>query len=106
MIEARKLDRLVLIQRRSRSINEAGAEATSWLTIAEAYAQRLEAGSRELTRAYGQVEEGQAVWRIRFVEGVTTSHRLLVDEGALDIVEVRELGRRVGLELRTRATKK
>lgn len=104
-ITAWKLDRIVTLERLSRRVDDYGAEAETWATVATLRAQRLEAGSRELVRAYGQVEEGEAVFRTRYIPGVTTADRLVYHGQALELVEVIELGRRNGLDLRTRTVR-
>lgn len=102
MIDARKLDRLVVVERLSRTVDDYGAEAETWAPIATLAAQRLEAGSRELVRAYGTIEEGEAVFRVRYLAGLTTADRVVVDGQPLDLVAVNELGRRQALDLRAR----
>lgn len=102
MIDARKLDRTITIERQTRTLDEFRAEVTAWAPVATLAAQRLENGSREFVRAYGQAEEGAALFRTRFVAGITTADRIVFDGLPLDIVEVSELGRREGLRLRTR----
>lgn len=105
MTDARKLDRTITIERLSRTVDDYGAEAETWALVATLRAQRLENGSREFVRAYGQAEEGVAVFRTRYVAGITTSDRIVFEDEALELVEVVELGRRIGLDLRTRTLK-
>lgn len=102
MIDARKLDRTITLERMSRSVDDYGTPAEAWVPVATMRAQRLEAGSRELVRAYGQIAEGEAVFRVRYLPGVTTADRLMFEDQALELVEVNELGRREALDLRTR----
>jgi head-tail adaptor len=40
------------------------------------------------------------IFRIRYLAGVTTAHRIVFGDIRFDIVEVKELGRRKALELR------
>jgi SPP1 family predicted phage head-tail adaptor len=104
-LHARQLDRTVTIERLSRTVDDYGAEAEAWAPVATLRAQRVENGSREFVRAYGQAEEGTAVFRTRFASGITTADRLVFEGDALELVEVREIGRRASLELRTRTLK-
>jgi SPP1 family predicted phage head-tail adaptor len=103
--DARKFDRTITVERRTVSIDDYGAEAETWATVATLRAQRVENGSREFVRAYGQATEGTAVFRTRHIAGITTTDRILFEGEALELVEVRELGRRQGLELRTQTQK-
>lgn len=105
MIDARKHDRIITIERLSSTVGKYGVEAEAWTPVATLRAQRLENGSREFVRAYGQAEEGSAVFRTRYVAEITTADRIVFEGEALELVEVVELGRRVGLDLRTRTLK-
>ena len=102
MIDARTLDRTIRLERRTDAFDDYGTPTEAWAPLATLAARRLEATSREFFRSYGQAVEGEAVFRIRYVAGITASDRIVFDGAALELVEVRELGRREGLELRTR----
>lgn len=102
MIDARKLDRTITIERLTRTLDEFRAEVETWAPLATLAAQRIENGTREFVRAYGQAEEGAALFRTRYVAGITTADRIVFEGAALELVEVAELGRREGLSLRTR----
>lgn len=105
MIDARKLDRTITIERAARTVDDYGAEAEAWSVLATMHAQRLENGSREFVRAYGQAIEGEAVFRVRFFDGITTADRIVFEGEALELVGIVELGRRAGLDLRTKTLK-
>ena len=105
MIDARKLDRTITIERHTTGLNADREPVETWAPMATLAAQRLENGSREFRRAYGVAEEGEAVFRVRFVAGITTADRIVFEGEPLDVVEVVELGRRAGLDLRTRTPK-
>lgn len=102
MIDARKLDRTITLERRTEALDDFGTPTEAWAPIATLAAQRLTNGSREFVRAYGQAEEGEAVFRVRFVAGITTADRVTYEGEELELVEIVELGRRAGLDLRTR----
>ena len=105
MIDARKLDRTITVERRATTLNVDREEVTGWTPIATVAAQRLENGSREFVRAYGQAEEGSAVFRVRYLAGITPADRVVFDGEALELVEIVELGRREALDLRTKTLK-
>ena len=103
-INAKRLDRTIVIRRRVEVLDARGTPLNdqSWVPVATLRAQRLENGSREFVRAYGQATEGEAVFRVRYVAGITTADRILFEGEELELVEVVELGRRSGLDLRTK----
>lgn len=105
MIDARKLDRSITVERRTSTLNADREEVTAWSPVAALAAQRLENGSREFVRAYGEAEEGSAVFRIRFTPGITVADRIVFDGEALELVEVVELGRRSGMDLRAKVAR-
>lgn len=105
MIDARKLDRSVTVERRTETLDDFGTPVEAWAPVATLAAQRLENGSREFVRAYGEAEEGSAVFRIRFTPGITVADRIVFDGEALELVEVVELGRRSGMDLRAKVVR-
>lgn len=60
MIDARKLDRTITIERLTRILDEYRAEVETWAPVATLAAQRIENGTREFVRAYGQVKRSPA----------------------------------------------
>lgn len=63
-------------------------------------AQILQQSTEEYLRGYGEGENTAIIFRIRFLDGVTTDHRIGYAGRVFNIREVKEIGRRVGLELR------
>ena len=102
-MDSRKLDRVIVVERKTDTLDDFGTPVEGLAPITTLRAQRLENGSREFVRAYGQAEEGSAVFRIRWFDGITTSDRVLFDGEPFDLVEIVELGRRQGLDLRVKS---
>jgi hypothetical protein len=48
----------------------------------------------------GIAAESILVFRIRYIEGVTPADRIVSSDRVFDVKEIKELGRRRGLELR------
>jgi len=63
-------------------------------------AQILQQSTEEYLRGYGEGANTAIIFRIRFLVGVTTDHRIGYAGRIFNIREVKEIGRRVGLELR------
>jgi SPP1 family predicted phage head-tail adaptor len=63
-------------------------------------AQIIQASTEEYLRGYGEGENTAIIFRTYFVDGVTTDDRIGYAGRVFNIREVKEIGRRVGLELR------
>lgn len=59
---------------------------------------------REFFAAQTVMASRRVVFRIRFVAGLTVRNRVVYEDITHNIVEVREIGRRKGLELHTEAS--
>lgn len=68
-------------------------------------AQIIQASTEEYLRGYGEGENTSIVFRIRFLAGVTTDGRIKFNGEHFNIREVKEIGRRVGLDLRCEAVR-
>jgi SPP1 family predicted phage head-tail adaptor len=86
------------------AVNDYGTVAPSWSAMATVRAQVIEANTEEFIRAFGASDETVIVFRTRFLADVTTSHRVHYRGANYDIKQVKEIGRRKGLELRAVAT--
>jgi len=95
------LDRKVTIQRRGFVQTETGEIVQGWTDLATVYAEVRQRSGREFFVAGGTGAERLVVFFIRFFPGLTVSDRVSYDGLAHDIEEVREIGRRDGIELHT-----
>lgn len=100
-MRAGKLDRQITIERSTEALNDHGTSAETWTPIAAVRAQLVEASTEEFRRAYGTSSDTVTIFRIRFVDGVTLGDRVAYGEQHHNIKEIKEIGRRRGLELRT-----
>lgn len=111
-MRAGDLDRRVTIQSRVETQDEFGQPIITWPTVGTFWAQVQQQSGREFFAAQQTVSERRTVFRLRWLEGVTVTHRVLYPaEGdgspppepeanaIYNINEVRELGRGEGLEL-------
>jgi len=102
-VRAGKLDRAITINRVTQVIDNYGNPVDTWTTVATLRAQLIQASTEEFLRDYGASSETAIVFRTRYVAGVTLADRVTYDGVEHNIIEVKEIGRRRGLELRTRA---
>ncbi|MFC2967715.1 phage head closure protein [Acidimangrovimonas pyrenivorans] len=104
MIRAGKLDRQIIIEREAETVAASGAVSKTWAPIATVRAELVQRSADEYLAGFGEADAGGAVFRIRYLAGITPADRVICDGVAYDIDEIAELGRRRALELRcTRA---
>lgn len=99
-MKAGKLDRLILLQRSTSTNDDLGSVVQSWAPVATLRAQLIQSSTTEFLQGAGTQGEAVAVFRTRWLDGVMVRDRVLHEGIAHDIKEVKELGRRAGLELR------
>jgi SPP1 family predicted phage head-tail adaptor len=100
-MRAGKLDRTIRIDRyNATSVDDYGTPGDSWEVLATLRAQVVQASTDEFIRSQGAVVETVIIFRTRFLSGVTTADRIHYQDGDFNIKEVKEIGRREGLELR------
>ncbi len=100
MIKAGKLDRQITIERQAETVAASGSVSKTWTTVATVRAELVQLAAEEYLAGFGEADTGGAVFRIRYLEGITTADRVTFDGATYDIEEIAELGRKRGLELR------
>lgn len=101
MIRAGKLDRQITIERQTETVAVSGAVSKDWAVTATVRAELVQQSAEEFLSGFGEADKGGAVFRIRYMAGITTADRVGYDGAVYDINEVTELGRRRALELHT-----
>lgn len=96
-----KLDRVITVQSSEYIPDDYGNGEYVWTDLYVLRAQVIQSTTEEYLRAYGETEETAIIFRTRFAEGINTAHRILYDGHEHNIKEIKELGRRRGLEIRT-----
>lgn len=100
MIKAGKLDRQITIMREAETVAASGAVSKAWAPVATIRAELVQRSADEYLAGFGEADAGGAVFRVRYLAGITTADRVTFEGVTYDIDEVAELGRRRGLELR------
>ena len=103
MMRAGNLTKTIQLQRSAQTVDEYGTPSEGWATIATVRAQLIQSTTEEFLRSYGTTSEAAMVFRIRHMAGIAPTDRVLFDGTAYDLKEVKELGRREGLDLRCTA---
>lgn len=100
MIKAGKLDRQITIERQAETVAASGSVSKTWAALATVRAELVQLAAEEYLAGFGEADTGGAVFRIRYLAGITTADRVTFDATTYDIEEIAELGRKRGLELR------
>jgi SPP1 family predicted phage head-tail adaptor len=99
-MRAGTLDRTITVQTFTETVDDYGTPTQGWAYFATLRAQLVEASTDEFLRGYGESETTVAVFRTRWRDGVTPQMRIVYAGKPLNIREIKEIGRRRGLELR------
>jgi SPP1 family predicted phage head-tail adaptor len=100
------MDRRITIQRATASRDEFNEPVNLWLTLATVWASYEPLSDGEAFRASETLAEASARFVVRYsttLAGLDPKDRLTFDGGTWQIVRVKEIGRREGLEITTKA---
>ena len=103
-MRAGRLDTTLTIERFTYEPGEYGEPIYTWTTLATPRAQVVDTSTEEFIRAYGASSETVAVFRVRFIDGLTLADRVIANGIIHDLKDIKPIGRRRGLELRCVAT--
>lgn len=97
-MRAGSLDRLIEIQVATVTYDEYRNQSTAWATLVSLRAQLI---NRLIDSREGQnaTTDSTVSFRTYFYPGVTLDHRVVFEGQAYSIKSLKELGRRVGLEI-------
>lgn len=103
-MRAGDIDRRITIERFTQTQAPDGSPIETWAPLGTVWAKVDQQGGREFFATAQEVSERKVVFRIRWIEGLTVLDRVMCDGAEHDIVEVRRLGRKEGVELHCTAT--
>lgn len=105
-MRAGKLDRTITIKRLGAWLDDGYGNLAPGpsVVLATCRAQVIQASTEEFMRSWGASTETAVVFRTRHVDGVSPADTVTADGDTFDIIEVKPLGRRRGLELRCKRT--
>ncbi|WP_242217272.1 phage head closure protein [Shinella zoogloeoides] len=99
-MRAGKLDKTITIERRGEIVDDFGTVTEGWASLATVRAQVIQQGTEEFLQNAGTDAQTAIVFRIRRLSDLTTADRVSYGGRAFDVKEIKELGRRGGLDLR------
>lgn len=100
-MRAGSLDRKIVVERYSLDGDDGyGNPAPQWAPWITVRAQIVQSSSEEFFLAGGLTEQVGILFRVRFVDSLSTADRIAYNGMLFNIKEVKEIGRRRGLEIR------
>lgn len=99
-MRAGKLDKSITIERSAAVIDDYGVPSEGWTTLTTVRAQVIQSSTEEFLKGYGETSETAIIFRIRHMGGLTLADRVTYEGRPHDLKEIKELGRRAGLDLR------
>lgn len=100
-MRAGALDRRVTIERFTVTQDEYGEEIEEWAPLTTVSAQVIQQSGREFLAAEAMQAEVRVLFRLRWIDDIRETDRVSYGDRLHNIQEVKELGRREGLELMT-----
>lgn len=100
-MRAGDMDRRVTIRRYTSTVDEYGDPVQAWTDLATVSANVRQESGREFMAAATEMGSRKVIFRLRWLAGLTVTDQVRFEGHDHDIHEVRELGRRAGLELHT-----
>ena len=100
-MRAGPLDRRVTIQRVTLTEDDYGGSVESWADLATVSAQVVQQSGREFLAAAQTQAEQRVLFRLRWIDGLSVLDRVSYGGRLHNIQDVKELGRRAGVELMT-----
>lgn len=96
------MDRLVALQSQAQTVAANGERTGAWTTYATVWAEERELPSGEVVVSGTEQAQKTMIFFVRFRTDITERHRVSYGGSDFDIENIREIGRREGLELRCR----
>jgi SPP1 family predicted phage head-tail adaptor len=99
-MRAGKLDRSITVQRFISTVDDYGTPVQSWTDHVETRAQIIQQSTEEFIRGYGASDDAIVIFRTRWIDDITTADRVSFDGETYNIKEIKQIGRRKGLDIR------
>lgn len=100
-MRAGKLDRVIVVETRGEDEkDDMGAVQPRWEPFATVRAQVIQASTDEFLSGFGETTETAIIFRIRWLEGLTTAHRVTYQGDHFNVREIKEIGRNKGMDVR------
>jgi head-tail adaptor len=98
-MRAGSLDRVIEIQRPTTGMDIYGTPMRTWALFATMRAQKLENATDNRESDRGDTTDTIITFRMHWIDGVTLDNRVSFEGQAFKITRLKEIGRRVGLDV-------
>ena len=98
-MRAGTLDRLITIESESTALDLYGAPTKVWTAVATMRAQVLQFATDDHESERGNTTDTKITFRMRWMDGLTLDNRLCYQSQAFIIRQIKEIGRRIGLDV-------
>ncbi|KIZ43102.1 MULTISPECIES: phage head closure protein [Rhodopseudomonas] len=98
-MRAGDLDRTIRIERATTTPNELGVPHAAWALVATMRAQVLQFATDDREGERGHTTDQTITFRTRWIDGVDLSNRVVYQDQPFTIRQIKEIGRRVGLDI-------
>jgi SPP1 family predicted phage head-tail adaptor len=100
LMRAGKLDREIIIETVTTTVDDAGTPVETWAPLATLRAELKDNASDETHNEQGDTTRQLVTFETRYVPGVTVAARIMYQGEPYNLLQVREIGRGRGLELK------
>jgi head-tail adaptor len=98
-MRAGSLDRVIQFQQMTKGIDLYGTVIDVWTTFATMRAQKLENASENREGDRGDTTDNIITFRMHWTDGITLNNRLSFEGHDFKITRLKEIGRRIGLDV-------
>ena len=98
-MRAGNLDRVIQIEQSSTALDAYGVVVTTWTLFATMRAQKLENATDNRESDRGDTTDTTITFRMHWIDGVTLDNRVSFEGQNFKITRLKEIGRRVGLDV-------
>lgn len=99
MLEPGRMNRKVIIERVTETRDGIGGVTETWATQATVWAQQIPVGGSEALKAGRETASQTSKFLCWYVSGITEKDRLNFDSKYWNIINIKEIGYREGLEI-------
>jgi head-tail adaptor len=98
-MRAGSLDRVIQFQQRSTGLDYNGTPIDVWTAFATMRAQKLENATENRESDRGDTTDAIITFRMHWIDGITLNNRLSFEGQDFKITRLKEVGRRIGLDV-------
>lgn len=99
-MRAGKLDSSITVQRFTNTVDDYGTPVSTWTDLVTSRAQIIQQSTEEFIRGYGASDDAIVIFRVRWIDDITTADRIAFDGETYNIKELKPIGRRKGFDIR------